>query len=508
MVYWVLGGDASMKAPDRYILSLDQGTTTSRAIVFNSAGNIMGLAQQPFKQIYPQPGWVEHDPEEIWETQLDSARKAIEAAQISIDQIESIGITNQRETTILWDATDGKPVYNAIVWQCRRSADICRELEALGMADLIREKTGLILDAYFSATKLLWLFQELPELKAKAERGILRFGTVDSWLLYKLTGVHRTDATNASRTMLFNIRTGVWDKDLLSMLKIPASILPEVFPSSGLLGETKRELFGRAIPVTGCAGDQQAALFGHACFHPGDIKNTYGTGCFTLMNTGKIPISSKNRLLTTIAWRLGTETTYALEGSVFIGGAIIQWLRDEVGLLTDSSESERLARSVDDTGGAVIVPAFVGLGAPYWDPDARGAMFGLSRGTTRAHLARAALESIAYQTRDLITAMEADYGKPIGDVKADGGAAANSFLMQFQADILGKKIALPEVNEITALGAAYLAGLATGYWESEREISLNWRARRIFEPQSSQNERLERVSRWLQAVSAARSFKP
>ena len=495
-----------MSKTERYILALDQGTTTSRAIVFNVSGIPMGSSQIPFKQIYPHPGWVEHDPDEIWATQLRAAQEAVAAAQISSDQIAAIGITNQRETIVVWDAQTGKPICNAIVWQCRRSAAICRELEGRGLAGTVKDRTGLVLDPYFSATKLMWLFREQPGLKERAEKGGIRFGTIDSWLLYKLTGEHRTDATNASRTMLFNIRTGVWDDQLLREFDIPAAILPEVFPSSGEIGRTKPEYFGRSIPVTGCAGDQQAALFGHACFAPGDIKNTYGTGCFTLLNTGDAPVVSKNNLLTTVAWRLGNRLTYALEGSVFIAGAVIQWLRDELGIIHNAAESEKLAQSVPDSGGAMIVPAFVGLGAPYWDPDVRGAIVGLTRGTGRAHLVRAALESVAYQSRDLIDAMEADFGKPIGELKADGGAAANSFLMQFQADLLGKTVVLPEVNEITALGAAYLAGLAVGYWQDERDIALNWRARRRFEPAMIPSERDILVSRWRRAVAAARSF--
>ncbi len=499
-------GGYKMSRAERYVLAFDQGTTTSRAIVFNSAGVPIGSSQLPFKQRYPRPGWVEHDPEEIWDTQLRAARGAVAAAQISGDQIAAVGITNQRETVVLWDAETGKPIRNAIVWQCRRSAPICRELEDRGLARAVKEKTGLVLDPYFSATKLMWLFREIPGLREKAEKGSVKFGTVDSWLLYKLTGEHRTDATNASRTMLFNIKTGAWDEDLLREFDIPAAILPEVFPSSGVIGHAKAEFFGRSIPVSGCAGDQQAALFGHACFAPGDIKNTYGTGCFTLLNTGDAPIDSKNGLLTTVAWRLGDRLTYALEGSVFIGGAVVQWLRDELGLIKDAAETEELALSVPDSGGAMIVPAFVGLGAPYWDPEVRGTMVGLTRGTSRAHLARAALESIAYQSADLIEAMEADFGKGIGELKADGGAAANSFLMQFQADALGKAVVLPEVNEITALGAAYLAGLAVGYWKDERDIALNWRARRRFEPRIIESERKQRIERWHRAVAAARGF--
>jgi glycerol kinase len=490
-----------------YILALDQGTTTSRAILFNHAGAAIGLAQKPFRQWYPKPGWVEHDPEEIWETQYASALEAIARAQIRPDQIAAIGITNQRETVVLWDRNTGKPVHKAIVWQCRRSADLCRELAAQGAEEPIREKTGLVLDPYFSATKLLWLFKEYPGLRDKADRGELMFGTIDSWLIYKLTGRHLTDASNASRTLLYNIKTGAWDEDLLRIFGVPRSILPEVRPSSGSYASTLPGLFDRPIPVTGCAGDQQAALFGHAAFEKGIAKNTYGTGCFALLNTGDKPIFSRNKLLTTVAWKIGADTTYALEGSVFIAGAVVQWLRDELGMVADSAESETLARSVPDTGGVVVVPAFVGLGAPYWDPDVRGTIFGLTRGTGRAQVVRAALESIALQSRDLVDAMEADYGAPIPELKADGGAAANSFLMQFQADILGKSVVLPEVMEITALGAAYLAGLEVGYWKDLDDIRRNWKTRRRFDPEMDGRTRDARIAQWHRAVSAARSFR-
>ncbi|MDX9957531.1 MAG: glycerol kinase GlpK, partial [Spirochaetia bacterium] len=445
-----------MPAKDSYILALDQGTTSSRAIVFNRAGSVMGTRQIPFGQIYPKPGWVEHDPLEIWQTQYEAAQGALADAQILPQQIAAIGITNQRETVVLWDARTGQPVHNAIVWQCRRSAAICQELKAAGFEDEVRARTGLVLDPYFSGTKLMWLFRENPSLLARAERGELRFGTVDSWLIWKLTGHHATDATNASRTLLFNIHEGRWDEEILRTFKVPASILPEVLPSSAEYGRTSKELFGVEIPVTGCAGDQQAALFGHACFKPGESKNTYGTGCFALMNTGSVPVASKHKLLTTIAWDLGQGYTYALEGSVFIAGAVVQWLRDELKILVDSAESETLARSVPDTGGVVLVPAFVGMGAPYWDPDARGSVLGLTRGSSRAHLTRAAIEAVAYQSRDLMVAMEKDFGSQLPFIKADGGASANSFLMQFQADILDRPVILPEVGEVTALGAAYL----------------------------------------------------
>lgn len=496
-----------MSVSETYILAMDQGTTSSRAIVFNRGGNIIGVKQIPFPQIYPKPGWVEHDPQEIWRTQLEAARGALTAAQIESSQVEAIGITNQRETTLVWERATGKPVYNAIVWQCRRSADICKELSALGLSETIHARTGLVLDPYFSGTKLVWLFNEIPGLRARAERGELAFGTVDSWLIYNLTGRHATDATNASRTMLFNIHTGTWDEDILKALQIPASILPEVLPSSGEFGKTKPELFGREIPVTGCAGDQQAALFGHACFEPGSAKNTYGTGCFTLMNTGSVPVASRHNLLTTVAWDLGKGFTYALEGSVFIAGAVVQWLRDELGLLADSADSEALARSVADTGGVYVVPAFVGMGAPYWDPEVRGTIVGITRGTNRARLVRAALEAIAYQSRDLLVAMENDFGSALPYIKADGGAAANSFLMQFQADVLDRPVILPEVNEVTALGAAYLAGLQVGYWADVKEVERNWRKRREFLPAMTAESRSLLLTGWDKAVASARSFR-
>ena len=502
-----LGYNSPMDRNSTYILALDQGTTTSRAILFNHDGIIISVKQIPFRQIFPKPGWVEHDPEEIWRTQLKAARGAIEAAQIEPTQIAAIGITNQRETTIVWERATGKPVHNAIVWQCRRSSSICDELKAQGATDLIRQKTGLVLDPYFSGTKLTWLFREHPEIKARAERGELMFGTVDSWLIYNLTGVHATDPSNASRTMLFDINERRWDKELLSLLEVPADILPEVRPSSGLFGVAKKDIFGAEIPVAGVAGDQQAALFGHACFEPGDVKNTYGTGCFTLMNTGPFPVESKHNLLATVAWDLGKGYTYALEGSVFIAGAVIQWLRDQMGLLTDSSESERFARMVEDSQGVYIVPAFVGLGAPYWDSEVRGTVVGITRGTSKAHFIRAALESIAYQSMDLFEAMEKDSGRRLSCIKADGGASQNSFLMQFQADITGTRVILPEVSETTALGAAYLAGLAIGYWNSLDDVRKNWRMRREFSPRMAEESRAGLVEGWRKAVATARNFR-
>ena len=496
-----------MKDNSGYILSFDQGTTSSRAILFDHSGRIKANVQKPFTQYYPEPGWVEHDPEEIWETQLSAAREAIAAAGIDPAEIVSIGITNQRETVVMWDRDSGKPVYKAIVWQCRRSTAICEELIASGLEDEFRQRTGLRLDPYFSGTKLCWLFREIPGLKALAENGEILFGTIDSWLLWKLTGRHVTDITNASRTLLYNIRDEKWDPMLLSILGIPPQILPEVLPSSADFGMTKKEIFGREIPVTGVAGDQQAALFGHACFSPGMVKNTYGTGCFTLLNTGAKPVWSKNNLLTTVAWKIDGKTTYAIEGSVFIAGAVIQWVRDEMGLISSASESEAVAESVPDTNGAYLVPAFVGLGAPYWDPSVRGTIFGLTRGVNRAHIVRAALESIAYQSEDLLSAMRADYGQDIEIIKADGGATANGFLMQFQADISGIPVLLPEISEITALGAAYLAGLHSGFWSDINDIEKNWQIRCRFEPGMRDKERNKRLDAWHSAVSATREFK-
>lgn len=496
-----------MSGKEQYILALDQGTTSSRAILFNRDGIIIGVKQLPFKQIFPKPGWVEHDPEEIWATQLRVAREAIAAAQIESDQILAIGITNQRETTVLWERDTGQPLYNAIVWQCRRSSGICEELKKAGAEPELRAKTGLVPDAYFSGTKLTWLFRERPDLRVRAERGEVLFGTIDSWLIYRLTGRHATDPTNASRTLLFNIHKRAWDQELLSLLEVPQAILPEVLPSSGFFGTTRKELLGAEIPVTGVAGDQQAALFGHACFEPGEAKNTYGTGCFTLMNTGPFPVASAHNLLTTVAWDLGKGYTYALEGSVFIAGAVIQWLRDQMGLLSEAAESESLARSVEDTGGVYLVPAFVGLGAPYWDSEARGTAVGITRGTTRAHFVRAALEAIAYESRDLLEAMEKDSGRKLASLKADGGASANSFLMQFQADIMDRNVVLPEVAETTALGAAYLAGLAVGYWPGLDEVRKNWRRRREFRPQMDSSTRARLVAGWKKAVAAARSYR-
>lgn len=490
----------------KYILSLDQGTTSSRAILFNESGEMMSSAQKEFKQYYPNPGWVEHDPMEIWNTQLEVARAAIEKLGISAENVAAIGITNQRETTILWDKRNGKPVHNAIVWQCRRTAPTCDSLKEAGWADKIREKTGLLIDAYFSATKIRWVLQNVPEAKELAKSGNLLFGTIDTWLIWNLTGgqVHATDYSNASRTMLFNIHTLEWDKEILELLEIPASILPEVRPSSGVFGNTLPLLFGAAIPVAGVAGDQQAALFGQACFSPGTAKNTYGTGGFLLMNTGDEPVSSKNGLVTTIAWGLGGKITYALEGSIFVAGAAIQWLRDELKLISSAGETECLCKEVPDTCGVYLVPAFVGLGAPYWDPYARGALTGLTRGANRSHIVRATVESMAYQTYDVLHAMEQDAGIPLAELRVDGGAAANSFLLQFQSDITGVPVLRPSTLETTALGAAYLAGLAVGYWDDLTEIRRNWQVSAAFNPELSQEKAEEKVNGWHHAVKQAR----
>ena len=490
----------------KYILSLDQGTTSSRAILFNEGGEMMSSAQKEFKQYYPKPGWVEHDPAEIWNTQLEVARAAIEKSGISAENVAAIGITNQRETTILWDKRNGKPVHNAIVWQCRRTAPTCDSLKEAGWADKIREKTGLLIDAYFSATKIRWILQNVPAAKELAKSGNLLFGTIDTWLIWNLTGgqVHATDYSNASRTMLFNIHTLEWDKEILELLEIPASILPEVRPSSGVFGNTLPLLFGAAIPVAGVAGDQQAALFGQACFSPGTAKNTHGTGGFLLMNTGDEPVSSKNGLVTTIAWGLGGKITYALEGSIFVAGAAIQWLRDELKLISSAAETEGLCKEVPDTCGVYLVPAFVGLGAPYWDPYARGALTGLTRGANRSHIVRATVESMAYQTYDVLHAMEQDAGIPLAELRVDGGAAANSFLLQFQSDITGVPVLRPSTLETTALGAAYLAGLAVGYWDDLTEIRRNWQVSAAFNPELSQEKAEEKVNGWHHAVKQAR----
>lgn len=486
----------------QYIMSLDQGTTSSRCILFDKSGNAISMAQKEYQQFYPQPGWVEHDPMEIWQTQLEVAQTALQNAKLTAADIAAIGITNQRETTILWDKRTGKPIYNAIVWQCRRTAEFCETLAQKGYAQKIQEKTGLLLDAYFSATKICWILDHVAGARQMAEDGNLLFGTVDTWLIWNLTGgqVHATDYSNASRTMLYNIHTLQWDEELLDLLHIPYSILPEVRPSSHTFGNALPYCFGASIPITGVAGDQHAALFGQACFTPGSAKNTYGTGCFLLMNTGEKPVTSKNGLLTTIAWGLDGKVTYALEGSVFVAGAAIQWLRDELKLIDSAPDTEAMALSVPDTCGVYLVPAFVGLGAPYWDPYARGMLTGLTRGANRNHIARAALESMAYQTYDVLHAMEEDAGIPLAELRADGGAAANNFLLQFQADITGVPVLRPNILETTALGAAYLAGLAVGYWKDLSEIRRNWGVSHAYSPKASKEEAASHLEGWKKAI--------
>lgn len=490
-----------------FILSLDQGTTSSRAIIFNRFGESLSIAQREFKQIYPHPGWVEHDAREIWSTQAAIITEALVKADIEGKNIAAIGITNQRETTLLWDKKTGEPIYNAIVWQDRRTSDYCDALKKEGWTDKIREKTGLVIDAYFSATKIKWLLDHVPGAKEKAQSGCLAFGTMDSWLIWNLTGkeVHVTDVTNASRTMLFNINTLSWDEELLELFGIPKPILPEVKSSSELYGYTTGRILLQKVPITGIAGDQSAALFGQMCTKVGMVKNTYGTGCFMLMNVGDKPVVSKNNLLTTIAWKIKDKVQYALEGSVFIGGAVIQWLRDGLGIISASSESERLANAVTDTEGVYLVPAFSGLGAPYWDQYARGTIVGITRGTTSAHLTRAALESIALQSMDIMRAMEADSGISIQELRVDGGASNNRVLLQFQADILDTKVVKSKCSEATAVGAAYLAGLAVGYWSNVEEIQRQWQIGQIFEPQKMV-DRAERVHAWHTAINAAQSW--
>lgn len=493
-----------------YVLALDQGTSSSRAILFDHSGAAVASAQQSFRQIYPRPGWVEHDPEEIWKTQLETAQEAVRKAGAAPADVVAIGITNQRETAVIWDRR-GRPIANAIVWQDRRTAATCEALRSGGLEPTFRDRTGLLLDPYFSGTKVAWLLDNVTGARGRAERGELMFGTVDSWLLYRLTEVHATDYSNASRTLLYNIFDLRWDPELLSLLDIPASLLPAVRPSSGTFGET--EALGRPIPVAGLAGDQQAALFGQAAFHPGTAKNTYGTGAFLLMNVGERRVHSQS-LLSTIAWGLprrrggsGDQVTYALEGSVFIAGAVIQWLRDELGLIADAAESGPLAASVPDSNGVYLVPAFVGLGAPHWDPHARGAIVGLTRGANRAHIVRAALEAIAFQTRDVIQAVEADAGVSLSELRVDGGAAANDTLLQIQADILGRDVVRPAVLETTALGAAYLAGLAVGFWKDTEDLSRHWRQDRRFHPQMTEERREELYAGWRKAVERAKRWE-
>ncbi len=495
---------------EQYILSLDQGTSSSRAIVFNQSGSICSVAQREFEQIFPQSGWVEHDPHQIWASQASVIAEAISKIDINGKNIAAIGITNQRETTIVWDVDTDLPVYNAIVWQDRRTADYCDQLRDEGLVEMIRKKTGLILDAYFSATKVKWILDNVPGARARAEAGKLRFGTVDSWLIWRLTRgeVHVTDVTNASRTMLFNIHSLQWDKELLDLFGIPESMMPTVKSSSEVYGYTTTTLFAHKVPISGIAGDQQAALFGQMCVEPGAVKNTYGTGCFLLMNSGNVPIESQNKLLTTIAWKIGDEVTYALEGSIFVGGSVVQWLRDGLKCISSSSDVEALAASVPDTDGVYFVPALTGLGAPYWDQYARGAISGISRGTTTAHIARAALEGIAYQTYDIVKAMQRDSNLPITNLKVDGGASRNDLLMQFQSDILDTQVLRPRITETTALGAAYLAGLAIGYWKSIDEIRAQWQVERIFNP-SGDTEKVEReISGWHAAVNRVLSAYP
>lgn len=490
---------------DKYIMALDLGTTSCRCIIFDKNGRICSAAQKEFTQYFPQPGWVEHDAEEIWATQTGLMYEAMSKIDITINEIAGIGITNQRETTVLWDKETGRPVHKAIVWQCRRTAGYCDELKNLGMAEFFRSKTGLVLDAYFSATKLRWLLDNAAGARERAEKGELLFGTVDSWIIWKLTGgkVHVTDYSNASRTMLFNIHTLKWDEEILRVLKIPQQILPEVKPSSHVYGYTDSKLFGREVPIAGAGGDQQCALFGQTCFERGEVKNTYGTGGFMLMNTGTSPVNSHNGLVTTIAWGVDDKVEYALEGSIFVAGAAVQWLRDELGLIRDAAESEVLAKSVPDANGCYVVPAFVGLGAPYWDQYARGAIVGLTRGVNRNHIVRATLESIAYQVNDVLMAMQEDSGMPITSLRVDGGACDNDFLMQFQADILNTSVVRPYCIETTAMGAAYLAGLAVGYWRSKEEILANHVIAAKFKPQMGQAKRESLLQGWHNAVKAA-----
>lgn len=492
------------------VLALDQGTTSSRAIVFGRDGLPRGLAQHELPQIYPQPGHVEHDPEEIWRGQLRCAREALAAASVTASQVSALGIANQRETTVVWDRQTGQPLGNAVVWQSRITAPHCERLHQEGLSPLFRERTGLVLDPYFSGTKLAWILDRYPGARERARRGELLFGTIDTWLLWKLTGgrVHATDSSNASRTLLFNIHTLDWDDELLRLLDVPRSMLPEVRPSSGDFGTSDPHLLGAAVPICGVAGDQQAATFGQACFAPGSVKNTYGTGCFLLMNTGSTPVASRNGLLTTVGWTIDGKTTYCLEGAVFVAGAVVQWLRDGLQVIQTAEETNELARSVPDTGGVCFVPAFVGLGAPYWNPRARGTIVGLTRGTTRAHLARAALESIAWQTQDVVSAMQRDAGVPLVQLKVDGGASRNDFLMQFQADLLQVPVRRPIVPETTALGAAYLAGLASGYWSSAADIEHNWALDREFQGAMALEERQRRERQWANAVQRSLDWDP
>jgi glycerol kinase len=498
-----------MPAPDTLLLALDQGTTSSRAILFDRDGTPVASAQREFRQHFPKPGWVEHDADEIWATQRATIAEVLARAHASIDRVHALGITNQRETTLLWDRASGEPIAPAIVWQDRRTAPLCARLEAEGREAFVRERTGLVLDPYFSATKIAWLLEHLPGARARAERGELAFGTIDTWLAWKLSGgaLHVTDPSNASRTLLYDLHTADWSDALLALFDVPRALLPRIVPSSGPIGEV--ELEGRRVPLAGIAGDQQAALFGQACFTPGMAKNTYGTGCFLLMNTGAQPQASASGLLSTAAWALagpdGLERCYALEGSVFVAGAIVQWLRDGLGVIARAEEVEALAASVPDTAGVHVVPAFTGLGAPWWDPEARGAVLGLTRGANRGHLARAALESIAFQSADLLAAMQRDAAEPLTELRVDGGASANDLLMQFQADLLGVPVVRPRVHETTALGAACLAGLATGYWPDAAALSARWQVDRRFEPAMSRDEAAARMAGWHDAIARVRS---
>ncbi len=493
----------------RYIMALDSGTTSNRCILFDRKGRICSVAQKEFTQIFPQPGWVEHDADEIFATQLEVAQTAMRNIGASASDIAAIGITNQRETTVVWDKNTGRPVCPAIVWQCRRTADICRQLRNRGLTDMIRGKTGLVIDPYFSATKVAWILQNVPEARERAEQGQLLFGTVETWLIWKLTGgsVHVTDYSNASRTMLFNINTLQWDEEILEILDIPKSMLPEAVPSSGVYGKTDAQFFGAPIAIAGAAGDQQAALFGQTCFAPGEAKCTYGTGAFVLMNTGEKPMFSKNGLVTTIAWGLDGKINYALEGSIFVAGAAVQWLRDELRFVESASDSEYMARKVKDTNGCYVVPAFTGLGAPYWDANARGTIVGLTRGVNKYHIIRATLDSITYQTNDVLTAMANDCGLALGSLKVDGGASANNYLMQTQADISDAPVMRPHCVETTAMGAAYLAGLAVGYWKNQNEIRKNWAVERVFEPAMPPQEREKRLHNWRRAVACASAWE-
>jgi len=491
------------------VLALDQGTTSSRAIVFDHAGAILAMAQQEFRQIYPDAGWVEHDPNDIWESQLTTAREALRKSGLSAHQLAAIGITNQRETTVIWERSTGRPIHNAIVWQDRRTAGFCDALRTSGHSDPVQHVTGLVLDAYFSGSKIRWLLDHVPDARRRAENGELAFGTIDTWLLWKLTEgrLHLTDATNASRTLLYNLRTGDWDPEMLRLFQIPRALLPEIRSSSEVYGESVPGILGASVPIAGMAGDQQAALFGQNCFDRGYAKNTYGTGCFLLMNVGHKPVASRHRLITTVAWKAGKQTEFALEGSVFIGGAVVQWLRDGLGIVRSSAEIESLASSVPDSGGVYLVPAFAGLGAPHWDQYARGTITGLTRGTTAAHLARAALEGIAFQVADILDVMRTDSGIPMDQLRVDGGASANDLLMQFQSDLLQVPVVRPRVTETTALGAAYLAGLATAFWKTRDEVRVAWQVDRTFEPRMDPALARHRRERWNEALNRARDWE-